>query len=490
MALGQVIDRLVTEFTLKDDYTPKAAKITAATATMKASLGNLGTITINPIGMSVFTAAVIDASVLLNEFSKFVTNVFSLFGGMKALSMAQPFLDAASAIDTMKRQLSAMLGSAAAGNNAFKWVQQYGLTSGMTDAPLLETMRTILLSGRRPGKLMPVLESLALMGSGSQDANMMDMASIFRRLVGGQIADALGPEGLGRFGVNRQMLGQYGAKFNNQGQFVGTVDDALAVLERMVALDPRIKDLKASMDTSLATRLSNLANAFDIAKASIGESIANWLVPKLEMLGTVLTKMARSGMLGGVMDKMLSMFGLGGKEGMAKGLVTTVVASEMFVEAIGKMYDSIALFVSKVSFMVSRLTHGMVTPMEFGPWKSVSSFRKELDKRVEETWSKLMAMPSESVPEPAPNGALSIQSSSNAYLKDIAENTKSMNYNFQRIISGGSELGRSGATAVELHGLSKERRIAHAVMVLVDVMSAQSGAMQRAVNRAKAPMTA
>lgn len=455
MALGQVVDRLVTEYVLHDKYSGPAKNITASTATMKTALGSLSSragFGGGTAGIAAFGAALTVANAALTVFKANIGAIEQLWLGSKAFNMSQPFLEAAAAIDTMKRQLSAMLGSAKEGENALKWIQKYGLTSGMNDAPLQEAMRTILMSGRAPGRYLPMLESLSLMGGGDMNANMGEMSSIFRRLVGGQVADAFGQEGLGRFGVNRQMLGQYGAQFNKQGQFQGTVEDALAVLERMVALDPRIKDLKASMDSSLATRLSNLSNAFDIAKAKIGESIGNWLVPKLELLGTMLTRLARSGKLTEVMDKFLKMFGLGGDEGMAKGMVTLVVAAEMFIEKIGEMKSSLINAANTIIEIINAFGGGLVNVRKLaeGP---MAGFKKELDKRVGELWAKMMNMPSENPAEPMPTGVNMLgEASSNAYLSQIADNTRKT-ADYQRMILGGGNMGAMGATAVELQGV-------------------------------------
>jgi hypothetical protein len=104
-------------------------------------------------------------------------------------------------------------------------------------------------------------------------------------------------------------------------------------------------------------------------------------------------------------------------------------------------------------------------------------------------WSKFFGFGGKGSEKTASDMAMNTPKVASGYLKEIAENTK-RTADYQRMILGGGEVGRAGATPVELHGLTgKEKRIAHAVRIIVDEMSSQSSVMQRAAAFARPAMT-
>jgi hypothetical protein len=148
---------------------------------------------------------------------------------------------------------------------------------------------------------------------------------------------------------------------------------------------------------------------------------------------------------------------------------------EGFIKFANTMID----IMNKLSFGTAGLSRIM----------SGSGFKEELDSRVEELWKKMMSMPSESVPEPLPMAGGNIAgATSSGYLRQIAENTKSMEYNMQRLVMGSGELGRLGATPVELHGL-RGGKWGKVVEAIRDAVIDESSMMQRGMKQARLAMS-
>ena len=482
--MGVISDKLETVISLKDDYSAKAAGITASTLGLSSAFSKIS----NPIALvtslTVAGTAASVASAAFNTFRDSLMNVGSLMGGLAAMKISQPFLDAAQSIDTMERQLGALLGSMQKGKDAMKWVQSYGLVSGLEQGPLLEMTKTLLMGGKRPGQYLPIMETISMMGGGDMNTNATDVASVFRRLMGGQIADAFGPEGLGRFGINKTMLGQYGAQFDNQGRFKGTVQDALDVLERMVSLDPRLKDLKASMDSSIAVKMSNLTDAFNLAKSEIGKAIADWIVPKLTELSTTLSKLAKSGVLKGIAERFTALFGLGGEGGMSKGLLTVVAAGDVLIGMMGDMRNSFAQTVNTISKVIDVLTFGAV---KMGSMDLFEGFKILVDARVKE-YQKALAGVSLSSNEPMPQGVQDISDTQTKYLAQISDNTRKT-ADYQRMLLGGGSMAALGATPVELKGIRRGGKLEQAVQLIKEVVSDEIAMSNRATRRLSLAMS-
>ena len=302
--------------------------------------------------------------------------------------------------------------------------------------------------------------------------------------MGGQIADAFGPEGLGRFGINKTMLGQYGAQFDNQGRFKGTVQDALDVLERMVSLDPRLKDLKASMDSSIAVKMSSLTDAFNLAKSEIGKAIADWLVPKLTHLATTLSKLAKSGILSEIAKKLMGLLGLGGEGGMSRGLLHLVASGDVLITLLGDMRNGFAATANTVSKIVDVLTFGAV---KMGSVELFQGFKVLVDARLKE-YQKILAGVSLSSNEPMPQGVQDISDTQTKYLAQISDNTRKT-ADYQRMLLGGGSMAALGATPVELKGIRRGGKLEQAVQLIKEVVSDEIAMSNRATRRLSLAMS-
>ena len=265
-------------------------------------------------------------------------------------------LQAANEFDSMERSFSAMLGSVDKGKQMMLWIRQYGLSSGFTQDAIVETTRSVVALGLDVEKYLPILEKFALF-AGPDPSNLTEMAAIMRRLVGGQIAEAFGPEGLGRFGINRQMLSSFGAQFNKQGQFIGGVTEALLVLERVANESPMLKGLKAAFDDSPAVKFSNAVDAIQIALIEAGKVFQVAFMPYVEKFSEWIKQMVGSGGVQRFATNIVNMFStLINKAGGFEGILNTIASG---LEQLPNVLSGIALVVMGMGKVIFGVVKGI-----------------------------------------------------------------------------------------------------------------------------------
>ena len=293
-------------------------------------IGGMGEVasSVNPVSLafkSVLKPMEMYIKTFLGAFEKMGQALLAgggILAGFVALS-----IKAANEFDSMERTFGAMLGSAEKGKQMMAWLRQYGMTSGFTQDAIIESARSITALGLEVDKWLPTLEKFALF-AGPDPSNLTEMAAIMRRLVGGQIADAFGPEGLGRFGINRNMLSQYGAQFDKQGSFIGGVTEALGVLERMATESPILKNLKAAFDDSPAVRFSNAVDAIGAALVDAGRVFQKAFLPYVDRFVDWMKNWVDGGRVTNFAQSIANAFEkLVDKAGGFEGIMNTIAAA-------------------------------------------------------------------------------------------------------------------------------------------------------------------
>lgn len=485
--MGRVVDVLETEIKLTDKYTATAKKITNATkemadasreipilgSAMGSSFSRIGSIVSslsNPYGIAIISVAAINAASSMTALAGAIEglkpvllDVGPLAANLFAFKITQPAIQAAMAIDTVKRQFTAMLGSAREGENALRWLQKYGLTSATTQAPLAEAMRTLLRQGLSPSRYLPIMETLAMGGGKSLDESMMDMASIFRRMAGGQIAEAFGPEGLGRFGIGRNDLMQYGARFDSQNRFLGTMQDALDVLERMATLDPKIKSLKKEMETSISTQVSNMQDAWELALGALGESVASQILPPLTEAATALGEIAKSGVINDIAKSFGELFSAVGSGNMTEAVYDLVASIKVGVYMLMMLKEGISQFIADVVSTARNIPiigDVLSRPYELGKgigsWISgwIDMEKKSIKEAVDKAKTENNVW--DPVPEARTETVTEKLDTTNERLAGIERNTGRL-IQIQRMIIGGSGAGSVGVTPIEMTSIRSRR---------------------------------
>lgn len=246
---------------------------------------------------------------LLTTIGSFAPTLLSTFGTVMGPLLSIPFINAAKEMDRFQRQFTAIFGGSEQGQMVTDWMEQYGLTSALSQDSLAKMIKTLGLSGLDVARYLPIMETFTFLGAGSPDENAEDIASIVRRLVGGQTTDALGPEGIGRLGINKKMLEVYGASFDSQGKFLGDTQDALDVLEKLSKESPMLKDLKGVMEASMDTRWSNVMDSIRLAIVDFGKTIKDYALPVFEKVGEWLRNLTNNGAITKFAEKFGSMIG-------------------------------------------------------------------------------------------------------------------------------------------------------------------------------------
>ena len=513
-----VIDTLVTEFKLKDNYTAQAQRITRSTkqaggaiddATKKsvpgfeASLSNLFPVlgrasklfmdvstVFRTLGMSASAATTTTTALSAVIAGALVVAITTAAGAMASLwsyftptlaagasavflGISTPALKAAASIDYLRRSFTAMLGSSAAGNQAVKWIQQYGLTSGLEQGPLMEATRTMYMGGINPNRYLPVFETLAYGGGPNLSENMNDLTGVLRRLLGGQVGEAMGPIGLGRFGVNRGMLEQYGAKFDNQNQFLGTVQDALDVIERMTKYDPALRNMKKVFEDSDAVKWSNLMDAINYVLAGAGRIIADMFLPAIKNLGDTLVTLAKSGVIEQLVASVATLFGMKTDANVfSEALIQSIAVFKTLIDVTQALKDGVQnvvqaisktlqLFFTHMTVVLGSLgirlpkdvVQGLYLPGFTMGQKLGDNFSSIIETNAQALRNQLMmSQMSRDKNTQAPDPVRGLFERQNSHLAKIEENTRAQ-VELSRYALGGNEIGRSGVTPIELHRL-------------------------------------
>jgi hypothetical protein len=400
----------------------------------------------------------------------------STFTSVVGPALALPFIKASAEMDRYHRQFTAIFGGKEQGDQATQWMQQYGLTSPLSQPSIAQLMRVIGQGGKDVNRFMPVAETLSLAGREDPDTNARDIASIFMRLIGGQIADAFGPEGLGRFGINREMLGSAGAKFDKSGSFIGNTDDALAVLEKLTQTHPVLKDLRALMETSTDTRLSNAWDAVQLSIQKTGAVLTEKILPIIEQASEWLRNLTQNGAIENIAQKFADM--VGGPNGI-KGMIAYALA---FIENVPRLFDAAVQLAKAVGDTLLQVVLAIGLAVKnlipiIGPaigdaiiagaatGKSALSnlpglASGVLDFATEGNFSgdvkrylALMDRPGNTGSGVLPPGVATppVDEVANEHLAGIERNTREL-VDAQRIILGGGSLGAGGVTAADVFG--------------------------------------
>lgn len=362
-----VVDRLVTVFEAQDKFSGVASKVkksadetstaaenssqktgewSTAAAVLNTRLGvtvaRVGSLqsVLAPATAAMGAMAFVVGSALSNAFglaTGFIAGMHTEVATLMQMGMATWFIDqtrpaweAAMAMESYRTSFQALLGDVEKGNQMMKFVQNYGMKSAFEQGPIRDVVRTLIAAGLDVNRFLPMVETLALF-RGPEGYNMTDMAGIIRRLVGGQIADAMGPEGLGRFGINKAMMIQVGAEFDNEGRFKGSVQDALDMLMRLTQSNPALKHLRTAFEDAYLVRWSNAMDAVNRGLETAGMVILAKFVPGLEAGADVIKWMVESGMIEQVVGQLADFFG---GEDIGDGVVRAIMTVGAFFQVL------------------------------------------------------------------------------------------------------------------------------------------------------------
>lgn len=139
-------------------------------------------------------------------------------------------------------------------------------------------------------RYLPLAATMATV-FGQNEESLMTFVSALGRLRAGS---AEGFERLREsFGITRPMLEAEGLQFNRGGQFLGTPEQALAAVERIVRT--RYAGMDAAMQATFTARFRSMIDAAQRALRRFGEPILAVLAPAIDAMTQVFSRLAASG---------------------------------------------------------------------------------------------------------------------------------------------------------------------------------------------------
>lgn len=408
------------------------------------------------------------------------------FATLVGVKLAMPFIKANAEIDSMRRNFTGLLGDAKLGGQAMSFAQDYGLRSPLEQPQIQESMRTLYSLGQDVNRYLPAMERIALFrgegGGATLGSNMAVLMNAIRYAVGGRSGEAV--ENLGQIGIGRNMLIQHGARFDNQGRILNTVEEFMDILEK-ISESPAVMRVADQMKDSDAVKLSNLSDALRLAMQEVGAALSKYVMPAIKQATELFSNIAKSGWIGKVIDGYAELFGMGGDNSLAKAVAGAMTFVEVLPSVISNVitiahagFKAIAAVMEPIIKAAMGFVGGptgfLAAEVLFASARAASQIPQTVmdlakysvgwDDRYKKNLGRVTGgdggfwdgLTAPAVPDDLqlpPNPQLA---EVNEHLRLIREDTKKM-VEVNRVSLGGGELGRLGVSAVDVSDWKRGR---------------------------------
>lgn len=272
------------------------------------------------------------------------------------------------AFETIRLTFAGLADSMEKADQMMRAIKGYSLKSVFDEEPLARAALQLAQIRLEAGEYLPIIEAIAIRSGEITPDKLLEVVSILRRLRGGQIADALGPEGLGRFGIGREELIAFGAMVDGSGEFKMNVEQALNVV-KAIANSPESKRIKEMLEGSPQTRISNALGALQAAFREFGAAASQFVIPALESIASVAQFLAESGWLKQLSSGFAELFGEDdGKRGFIKFLFTVVSAFEVIGSYLGNIVRNAVQAFEVISAVNLKVLQGLTLPLRAMLW--------------------------------------------------------------------------------------------------------------------------
>lgn len=215
-------------------------------------------------------------------------------GGLGAL--AAQALKASWQFETLNLQLAVTLGSLERARQVGRFVQELAGPSAFFDTQQLGAAAVLLSTyNLEIERFLPLASTMASLIGQDQEA-LMQFAGALGRLKSGQFGESM--EIFRRFGLGRQVLEQYGARFGANGSPIGDPEEVLGAVER--AVKGRFGSLDRIMGGSSMARYTSMLDAFQRLLVKVGDALNKAALPAMEAMGEALDALASSPAFGGL----------------------------------------------------------------------------------------------------------------------------------------------------------------------------------------------
>lgn len=448
-----------------------------------------------------------------------------LVGGLVAATgatalFAKDAVDKFAEFDTIKLQFEGLTNSAEKAGQMMEYLKTQAQTSPFHFSWLSQAAVEMAEVGLDVSRWLPIIQQLSLARGEISQQGLENVVEILRRLVGGQTALALGPRGLGRYGINENMLKAEGGQFNNR-QFAGSTADALDLVETTVK--DKYSAIAKDVSRGAQVTISDLGDAFEQFEIQAGQGFATYLLPIVHSLTEALKTITTDGTITNFVDTLAGIWNI---DPTKNSLVDTfhnvsdaILDANYLMEQLMANVEGAFDLAKKVPWYLKGPILGWL-PHFFGGDDNVdvidqlnkgNAAERESLKRTKEAEARhgkklgpdgLHYVPIDATSEPPSTASQIVDQASGSkteafarnsqeeYLRQIALNTKKAEESLNRFALGGGDLGREGVSAVDLsqmrngtYGLASVReRLGQAIEQLVlEAIGVHAGhSMQRA----------
>lgn len=370
--MSQIVDTLVTRYTLDasgykkgaDDVKKSTKGAADSIKSLKDTAGKLS---------SSFSGISSSFSDLQGRVMGVVGTVLK-FGAVAAtalIGLATYAVNAAVEMDTLKRRLVGVTGDAAKAARLWEVVKKLAQDSMFETGPVAEAaimLEAFGVSAEKWTKLAVVMGS----AFGGTADKLADFVAILGRLKGGQISEALGPDGLGRFGVSREVLRQFGAVFDKNGAFVGSAEEAMAIIERVVK--EKFGAIAASMEGGPMAKLASFWDSVKFAAAEAGAVILTALLPHVEQLTNLFSWLVSSGVITDITTKLVGLFNIGsGQSPLVYGVLLLISSVYELANAIPELVKRFSVGMDSIKDAIALVATLAVAGFAIAVVQAVSS---------------------------------------------------------------------------------------------------------------------
>jgi hypothetical protein len=282
--MATVIDTLVTEYRMNSkQYEEGAKKVVGSTQSVTAAItratGGIG-------GLAAGVGTAIAG----------VASGIGLGFGVKA----------AIEFDTIQRSLAAITGSAERAKQVLAFTDKLAGPSVFSSQELAGGAKLLEALGLQTEKYLPIAEKLGTVFGGNEEA-LMSYITALGYLKSGRNGEAF--ESLGRAGISRELLKGKGLEFDKGGQFLGSAEEALNAVEKLV--NEKFGKLSEEMASGPQAKLASVMDAITRGARVAGAAILSVLVPAAEKVGNFIAYLVDSGRVDKAFKGIAAMFGQG-----------------------------------------------------------------------------------------------------------------------------------------------------------------------------------
>jgi hypothetical protein len=222
--------------------------------------------------------------------------------------------------DTVEKAFIGIYGSSQKAAQMMGYLKDQAMTSAFQMRDLADAARGLAVAGLDVGRFLPIVQGFALAMGKINGEGLEDFVSILRRLQGGNTGMALGVRGIGRYGVSRAEMEQYGAKFGGPAgtHFEGTVNQAFDIIEKI--FKARIEKIAQSVTASSEVVASNWKDAIQLATIDAGAGIMQNLIEPIKQATAAMNSLRQAGFFKDLFDTLYQIIGVSDMLGSSEKL--------------------------------------------------------------------------------------------------------------------------------------------------------------------------